>query len=85
LLRRSGTVVWLRARPQTLADRVGDGRGRPLLAGGPADALQRLDAERRPLYQQLADLVVDVDELDPRAVVDRIVAAGVPAIAPGVP
>src|SRR5690606_21135862 len=31
-LAATGTVVWLRARPETLAARVGDGAGRPLLA-----------------------------------------------------
>jgi 3-dehydroquinate synthase len=74
LLRRSGTVVWLRARPDTLRVRVGDGHGRPLLAGDAATALTRLDAERRPLYLELADLVVDVDALDPPAVVDQVLA-----------
>src|SRR5437868_9085836 len=35
LLRRAGTVVWLRARPDTLVARVGDGAGRPLLSPDP--------------------------------------------------
>ncbi len=69
----AGTVVWLRAAPATLARRVGDGAGRPLLAGDPAGNLVRLDAERRPLYSELADVVVDVDDLGPAEVVDAIV------------
>ena len=48
--RRSGTVVWLRARPETLAARVGDGAGRPLLGDDPAAALVRLSAVRAPFY-----------------------------------
>ena len=55
--------------------RVGSGAGRPLLAGDPEGNLRRLDAERRPLYEEIADVVVDVDDLAPDAVVDRIVAA----------
>jgi shikimate kinase len=82
LLRRSGTVVWLRARPETLVARVGDGHGRPLLSDGPAAALPRLDAERRPVYATLADLVIDVDELDPEDVVERIVAGSARRSAP---
>ena len=39
----SGTVVWLRARPETLAARVGDGVGRPLLDDDPAEAMVRLE------------------------------------------
>ncbi|MDA8310410.1 MAG: bifunctional shikimate kinase/3-dehydroquinate synthase [Actinomycetota bacterium] len=84
LLRRAGTVVWLRASPDTLlrriladADPAGDrGRGgadhRPLLGDDPAAALARLDAERRPVYQGVADVVVDVDELSPDAVAARV-------------
>ena len=67
-------VVWLRARPETLIARVGDGSGRPLLAGDPAAAIARLDAERRPFYEGLADVVVDVDGLEPDDVADRIAA-----------
>lgn len=75
LLRRSGTVVWLRARPETLAGRVGSGAHRPLLAGSPAETVVRLDASRRPLYEHVADLVVDVDDLAAPAVAERIAAA----------
>jgi shikimate kinase len=75
LLRRAGPVVWLRAQPATLAARVGNGAGRPLLSPDPAEALPRLDAERRPFYAEVADVVVDVDDLTPDQVVDRILAA----------
>ena len=50
-LARSETVVYLRARPQTLLTRLGDCRKRPLLrAASPAERLARLRAlleERR--------------------------------------
>lgn len=72
LLGRSGLVVWLRAEVATLAGRVGTGRGRPLLGDDPGAALARLDAERRPLYAELADIVVDVDDRPPGLVVDVI-------------
>lgn len=72
LISGAGPVVWLRARPETLAARVGEGEGRPLLTGDPAGNLRRLDAERRPVYAELADLVVDVDGLTPEAVVERV-------------
>ena len=72
LLAGSGTVVWLRARPETNARRVGDGAGRPLLGDDPAGALTRLFAERAPFYREVADLVVDVDDLSPEEVVARI-------------
>jgi shikimate kinase len=75
LLRGAGSVVWLRARPETLSLRVGDGAGRPLLSPDPASVLSRLDGERRSFYTEVADLIVDVDELTPDQVVARIVEA----------
>ena len=81
-LRQGGTVVWLRARPETLARRVGRHAGRPLLAAAaeaPAAALTRIESERRPLYEEVADVVIDVDDLGPDAVADRVLAAVPPA------
>jgi shikimate kinase len=75
LLRRSGTVVWLRAEPATLAGRVGDGAGRPLLDGDPAAAVDRLDRVRRPLYREVADVAVDVDGLTAAEVADQVLKA----------
>lgn len=75
LLRQSGTVVWLRAAPATLAARVQvaeERPHRPLLGTDPSSALERLDAERRPLYGEIADAVVDVDALAPDEVADEV-------------
>lgn len=73
-IRRAPFVVWLRASPATLAGRVGDGHGRPMLGAHPAAALVDLDAARRPIYEQLATMAIDVDHLVPSEVVNRVVA-----------
>ena len=66
-------VVWLRARTETLSARVGTGVGRPLIAGGDVPTeLARLSTERMPLYGEVADVIVDVDDLSVDEVVDRI-------------
>jgi shikimate kinase len=75
LLQSVGTVVWLRASVKTMAKRVGSGAGRPLLGDDPAGALATLYAQREPLYEELADITVDVDAIEADAVVDKIVAA----------
>lgn len=75
LIRESGTVVWLRADPQRLAERVGDGTGRPLLDDDPGAALARLAVERAPYYAEVADAVIDVDDLTVEEVADRVLAA----------
>jgi len=69
LIGRHHPVVWLRARPDTLAGRLGSSTHRPLLDGDPAGVLAALDAVRRPFYDEVADLVVDVDDLTPDQVV----------------
>ena len=60
-LRGSGFVVWLRATPETLVSRVGDGAGRPLLAGDPAATLRHLAETREPAYRAAAHAIVDTD------------------------
>lgn len=72
LLSRSGTVVWLRADPSTLTHRVRAGDHRPLLGDDPPAALVALDAVRRPLYTELAQVVIDVDELSALEVVEQV-------------
>lgn len=81
LLRLHTPVVWLRAEVTTLVRRLGAGEGRPLLAGDAAGALARLDAVRRPLYAEVADFTVDVDDLSADEVVGRI-EAGLDGVAP---
>lgn len=71
----AGLVVWLRADVATLAERVGSGEGRPLLEGDAGAALARLYGQRRPLYEEAADVVIDVDGRSPAALVDLIVEA----------
>jgi len=86
LMRTAGTVVWLRASPQRLVERVAGGAHRPLLEQDPAGTLVRLAAEREPLYRRVADVVVDVDDLPVDAVVEHLVdrlGVGSPAGAVG--
>lgn len=67
-------VVWLDATPEVLARRVSGGTTvRPLLADDPLGALRRLDAERRPLYREVAHHRLDTDVPSLDAVVDAVV------------
>ena len=73
-LREGGFVVWLRADLSTLAARVA-GTDRPWLGDDPLQALEKLSAGRDTLYQSVASLIVDVDELPPDLIADRIAGA----------
>lgn len=83
IIRHAGLVVWLRADVPTLAGRVGDGAGRPLLDGDAKANLRRLYAQREPVYRSLAELIIDTPGKEPSEVVaeivDALTAAGVRA------
>jgi shikimate kinase len=73
-LREAGTVVWLRARPETLLTRAGGGAGRR----GEAVSLgwiEKVARERRPALEATATFSIDVDDLTPVEVADAIQAA----------
>ncbi len=73
---KDGAVsVWIKAPLDVLVARTGRRDTRPLLRGGdPREILERLLAERTPLYGQ-ADLTVDSEDGPHQASVDRIVTA----------
>ena len=70
-VRTGGFVVWLRADVSTLAQRVA-GTDRPWLGADPTQALQKLYAGRDVLYQSVASLVIDVDDVPPDLIALRI-------------
>ncbi len=76
LLAGAGTVVWLDAPAEVLAARVRAGQDhRPLLGDDPAAALRGLEQQRRPLYREIAQVVVEVGDHPPNQVVERILEA----------
>ena len=73
-LRSGGFVVWLRGSIQTLAERV-EGTDRPWVSDDPERALTELYAGRAHLYESVASLVVDVDELPAECLAELIATA----------
>lgn len=76
-VRASATVFYLSAPPEVLFERImGDARSaerRPALtADAGIEEVRRVLAERDPLYRDTAHHVVDVTELSPEEVADRI-------------
>ena len=67
-------VVWLRARTATQLQRVrsaGD-EHRPLLDDDPEGMLERMAIDRTPLYEAVADRIVDVDDRTPTDVASEV-------------
>ena len=65
LLRRLGHVFYLRARPETIYERVKHDTTRPLLQGSdPQEKIRTLLAKRDGAYTEAADVIIDVDDKD---------------------
>lgn len=73
LLKRAGTVVYLRVQPETVLKRLKGDRSRPLLQGGDArEKIEFLLKQRSPVYEEGADIVVDVDDKTPEDIGQEI-------------
>lgn len=75
-LKQSGKIVFLRATVDTLSTRLkGDG-SRPLLQSKTQSLTDRLTAllsERTPIYEGVADFIVDADKKTPDEIADEII------------
>jgi shikimate kinase len=75
LMRERAITVWLRADVDLLLARVSRRNNRPLLkTGDPRAVLERLIAERYPIYAE-ADITVDSLDGPPEATLEQILAA----------
>jgi shikimate kinase len=68
-------VVFLSVELPDAAKRTGLSAARPLLAINPRATMRQLLAERRPLYEEVADVVVPTDRIDPEQVTETVLAA----------
>lgn len=66
------TVIFLDVSLATAAPRVGFNRDRPLLLGNPRAQWQALSDKRRPIYEDLADLSVKVDDMSVEQIISDI-------------
>jgi shikimate kinase len=69
------TVVFLRVGLSDAVKRVGLGTGRPMLLGNVRARVKALMDERTPLYESVAQVVVDTDGRSPEDVADEVRAA----------
>ncbi len=75
LLKQLGTVVYLRIRPETVYERLKGDSTRPLLqCEDPLRRIRELLEARSAIYEDAADIAVDVDGLDSEEVAVQILA-----------
>ena len=72
LLKDGGKIVYLRAEKDTLLKRLEGDNTRPLLEGNREERLAELFEKRAPVYESVADIIVDTDGLTPEEVLENI-------------
>ena len=73
LLKQKGKLVYLQAGKQTLISRLLQDEERPLLQGeGLDEKIENLLSTRAPIYEKVADYVVQVDEKTPDEIVGEV-------------
>ncbi len=74
VMRSSGVIVLLTAKPKTILKRVGNDKNRPLLKDRKTpEAVAELMASRLSAYESAADITVATDDLTPQEVAKKIV------------
>ena len=74
LLKKAGKVVYLRVKPETVVKRLEGDESRPLLMGD--DKLSKVEnllSSRKAMYEEVADIIIDVDYLLVEEIVGLIV------------
>lgn len=74
VLRLSGTVFWLRARPETIISRIASDDHRPSLTGTQSftDEVIEVLTRRTPLYAALAHVQIHTDDRTPPEIAQQI-------------
>lgn len=73
LMKQCGLVVYLRAKPETVYQRIKGDTKRPLLqCENPRQRIEQLMQEREEAYRDCADLIIDVDDLSINEIMDTI-------------
>ena len=76
-LKGNGKILYLRATKQTLMARLQKDKNRPLLQGEEdlGEKVERLLNERMPVYERVADVILDVDGYTVKENVKRVLEA----------
>ncbi len=73
LLKKLGTVVYFRVKPETVMKRLQGDTTRPLLqCENPLRKIEELLAARKEAYESCADIIVDVDDLSMDEIINNI-------------
>lgn len=69
LMKANGKIVYLRTKLETLARRLSGDNTRPLLVGDNGAKLKTLYEQRTPIYESIADIIIDTDGFTPEEII----------------
>ncbi len=73
ILKRMGTVIYLRTKPETVFQRIKHDTNRPLLqVSDPKGKINEMLNRRDPIYLAVADVVIDVDHKDFKSILNEV-------------
>jgi len=73
-LKQKGKLFWLKASLDTLLRRIGNDQSRPSLTGkSPREDMEVVLAERSPIYERVADFIIDTEDKKPGEVAEAII------------
>lgn len=73
ILKELGTIIYLKASPDTIYERTKHNDKRPLLqCENPRARIEQMLQDRNPIYESLADVVINVDHKEIQEVVNCI-------------
>ena len=74
LLKKLGKVIYLKASPEAVLERLKGNTTRPLLQGdNPEKKVRELMAERQEIYEAAADITIDTDPYSPREIASMLI------------
>lgn len=73
LLKKIGKVLYLRAKPDTIYERLKDDTTRPLLTTeNPKERIEEMMKIRTEFYEAAADVTMDVDGMDFEEIIEKV-------------
>lgn len=67
-LKKTGKIIYLKAKAQTIIERLQGDTTRPLLKGGLEEKVNSILANRSAIYEGVADAVIETDSLTPEQI-----------------
>ena len=74
ILREHGCVIYLKANPDTIIERIGDDNTRPLLKDNFEETTRKLLSQRDPIYMRTAHKIIKIDNKTIEEICNEIIS-----------